>query len=546
MKKIIVLPLFFLLQVITYAQADFFAFVNNDQGRTSTETALDYKLETTQKVFDALVEGLSYFPRQKPTLLMKDSERYVAWAVPEKEEIGLEELAYDICASFGPDSLNAIAALLTHELVHYYKEHEWSRHFAKENKELSTARQLEKLEEGIKLETQADVQGGFLAYSVGFDVHGIMPELLKKVYSEEGYDLPAEIDGYPSLQDRITMSEKATLQLKKLQVVFETANYLNLLEQYDAADKYYDFIIKDFKSREIYNNAGVTALLSALPFFTKKEMPYALPVELEPTSRLGKRTTRNMDLTRQQERKKRIRKALEDFEWSYRLDQQYAPALLNKATAFLLLKEWEDAEYWLRKARKEDLSPKLSADLLVLEGVIAAQQEDQTGARKFWEQAAEMNNYLAEINLHILQSGELPPEPEEEIIGYAAVDKQEQIAELDLNKFLMQTTPDLTIKVDERTFCGLHKRSESVIYSHSLDRGKEFISIQLVDHSFTGESLEGIRVSDSRDQLLKAYGSPGRQVQTPKGAYLIYPGRNLFFELNEQAEVAGWGVYRIK
>lgn len=43
---------------------------------------------------------------------------------PDKIQIGLEEKAYDICISFGADSLNALAALLGHELVHYFEKHD--------------------------------------------------------------------------------------------------------------------------------------------------------------------------------------------------------------------------------------------------------------------------------------------------------------------------------------------------------------------------------------------------------------------------------------
>ena len=48
---------------------------------------------------------------------------------PENTTINLGEKIYDICASFGADSLNALALVLGHELAHFYKDHEWGLAF---------------------------------------------------------------------------------------------------------------------------------------------------------------------------------------------------------------------------------------------------------------------------------------------------------------------------------------------------------------------------------------------------------------------------------
>lgn len=545
MKNLTLLLLFSICTITsctTWSQTGILAFANkstNEQGKSSEK---NHKYETAKMVFDSLVAGQGDFRRQRPSLVMKNSERYVAWARPERAEIGLEELAYDICASFGVDSLNALAALLTHELVHYYKEHDWNRHFVKENEDLSTAKKLEKLEEGLKLETQADYIGGFMAYSVGFEVHGIMPELLKKIYAETGYDLPKEIDGYPSLEERIAMSGNAMDQLKELQVVFEMSTYLNLLEYHEDASLYYNYILKDFQSRDIYNNAGVTALLSALPYFTKKEMPYGLPIELDPTSRLAKNTTRTNDQSRVQEREKRIQQALEYFEWALLLDRQYPPAYLNTAAAYVLLEDWDEANYWIKKTSKQNLNEKMTADLLVLKGIVAAQQEDLKGAKDWWEKATAASSNLATVNLDVLEHGAIQGPPK--IYGFAA--KKEQIEAVNVEKFLMETAPDKIIEINDRKACGYHLRPASKVYSHLVDAGNEYLIVQIVSEDFSGKSLEGIAIGDNLELLIEKYGIAERQVQTPEGAFYIYPDRKMIFQLNAMTGVQGWGIYRLK
>ena len=109
-------------------------------------------------------------------LVLNKKDGYIASFNPDKIQVVLDEKAYDICVSFGKDSLNALAALLAHELIHYYEKHDWSRHFAMNNENLETARQLERMGDGLKQETEADNLGGFMAFSVGYNTYGIMPE----------------------------------------------------------------------------------------------------------------------------------------------------------------------------------------------------------------------------------------------------------------------------------------------------------------------------------------------------------------------------------
>lgn len=538
------LSLFCFFTLSVSAQEHFFAFVDNDSGRPAQADPSAYKYEVARGVFDALVAGQGDFRRQAPTFIMKDSEMFVAWARPESAEIGLEELAYDICTSFGADSLNALAALLAHELTHYYEKHEWSRHFVKQNQDLPTAQRMEQIKEGLKLEAQADNLGGFLAYSVGYDVYGIMPQLLQKIYAESGYDLPEEIPGYPSLDDRVAMSESAMEQLKDLQVVFETANYLQVLGLHETADQYYRFILRDFQSRDIYNNAGANLLMSALDLFTEKEMPFALPIELDPESRLTRPRTRDPERERVRQREALIERAIDYFDRALLLDEGYHPAYLNKAVSYALMYDWEEAEYQLRKLMKNQAESKIESDVWVARGLMAALRQNYEEARALWRREAEQNNNpLAELNLLILKNGSLASKSE---IAMGFARKQEQIESVALDQFLMETAPDRMVNIDEKTICGYHERDNYHIYSHSVNQGREFFSIQLVDQYYTGKSMEGVQIGDDRSVLTDLYGTPERMVATPKGTYLLYPQRWMVFALDEQGHVAGWGVYRQK
>ena len=193
MKLIFAWLLFLSLTARAGAQAFAFAPGNADGGSDALGKVSSYKKSTAQKVFDDLLRARADFRMQTPTLVVSKKEGHIAAFDPDRIQVVLDEKAYDLCATFGKDSLNAIAALLGHELIHYYEKHDWRRHFARENENLETARRLENMEEGLKLETQADCLGGFMAFSVGYNTYGIMPELLKKAY--KAYDLPENLPG---------------------------------------------------------------------------------------------------------------------------------------------------------------------------------------------------------------------------------------------------------------------------------------------------------------------------------------------------------------
>jgi hypothetical protein len=543
MKNFLLLLFCCLFLIPSFGQDRAFAFVNKANGKTAQKAVPAYKQKTAQKVFNDLVAGQGDFSRKTPKLVMNDDEVAVAWAQPEDFEICLEETAYDICASFGADSLNALAALLAHELVHYYEKHEWRRYFIQENADLSSAQQLERLEEKFKLEVQADYLGGFMAHAVGYDVHGIMPVLLNKIYSKEGYELDDEIPGYPSRQERIEMSKKAMERLSDLLVVFETATYLQLLENYEMADRYYEYVLRDFQSRELYNNAGVNTLHASLELFTKEELPYALPVEMDPETRLRRPNTRNSDRERKEKREELILQARGYFKQAIALDEHYVPAYINMAITFLLLEDWDKADIQLSMAASENPGPKMASDIEVVKGVIDALQENLGNARDHWQSAQEDNSHLAEINLKIADGG--TPAAVNPVQGF--VMKREQIADISLDQFLRSTGPDRMVQVDksEDITAGFYQRENYLIYSHAVAAAREFMSVQLVDESFTGKSLEGIQIGDTREKLLEAYKTPERQVQTPQGEFLVYPQRQLFFRLDAEAKVVGWGIYRM-
>ncbi|PSR14026.1 MAG: hypothetical protein DA408_20220 [Bacteroidetes bacterium] len=535
MRKLLLLLLFGFFGLIASGQAEArFAFVQNQYGVATRQATSGYKQEVTQRVFQELLRTRGDIRQQAPTLVMNNGEQFVAWMDAREVVVGLEEKAYDVCASMGADSLNALAALLAHEITHYYEKHDWSRNFVNANKTLDAARRIEIINEGIKLETQADCLGGFLAFSAGYNVYNLMPQLLEQLYHT--YGLPEVLPGYPDLKDRIEVSQRAMAQLLDLQTVFHTARFLTLLEDYDAAATYYQHILQTYQSREIYNNAGVNYALAALSYFNEAEMPYVLPLELDPHSRLS--NLKNSQTDRLAKRQALLQQAAENFARAIGLDPSYTPAYLNKATVHLLVGEWEDAEFWLHKGQKKNERPEPDPDYLVLEGILAALQKDTAQAQQLLTTAGDSGSSLASINLAILEQRYRRP---------LVYDKQISTEELDqttLDAFLAAPAVDKEIKVSNGIICGVKTLATSNIWLHYADDGQSYCAVQWIAPGSEAVTRQGIGPGASSARLAAVYGPPQRIVTEIDGVIWIYQDCQLLFALDQQGLVRSWGTYR--
>ncbi len=535
MKSLFLALLMLFASMVVEAQE--FAFAPNSGSSKSAEKTGGYKKIVAQKVFDDLVAGIGDIRMQKPSLVINRRDGTMASFSADLIQVTLDEKAYNICVTFGKDSLNAIASLLAHELIHYYQKHDFSRHFAKENAGLETAKQLEFLKEGFKQETEADCLGGFLAFSVGYNTYGIMPELLKKGY--QAYELPENLPGYPSLTERIKMVDGAMAQLRELQMVFETANLLTLLGNYAEASVYHRFILQTYQSREIYNNAGVNATLAALALMQPADMPYVLPLELDPKSRLY--SIKDNDQEKEARKNALLKSALEHFERALGLDENYSTAYLNKACVLALNGEWEDAEYVIRKGKKKCADPLLASDFTVLQGIIAALQKDSINAVKIWEQAKAQGNGWAKTNLEIIQhtrqtTNAVP-------ISAKGLEEIEQFPIADFFITSDANPPDHQVKVADKVFCGIRKFPNSRLFIHYVSREK-YVLVQETQASYTGRTLSGIGLGDTQDKVKAAYGKVPRTIALPSGSVWVYPDSKIFFRFSQQSKVVSWGVYR--
>ena len=178
-------------------------------------------------IYEKLVEAKGDRRMPVPQLNLRSEEAHVASMDYRKVDISLEKKAYDVAEKYGDE---AIAFLLAHELTHYYEKHGWRSDYADAVSDLETGKILTSLNDKILNEVQADVLGGYLAYSAGFGIFEKVNLLFNDLY--KSYGMKDKLIGYPSKNDRISLAERNQKQIVKLSNVFEMAGLLTIVGKY--------------------------------------------------------------------------------------------------------------------------------------------------------------------------------------------------------------------------------------------------------------------------------------------------------------------------
>ncbi|MBI1227538.1 MAG: hypothetical protein GC192_20060 [Bacteroidetes bacterium] len=526
------------------------------------ELATTYKAKVIQGVFKKLKNAKGDLFSRRPHLrFVKETGSGVAVAYPKIGLIMLEEKGYDICTSFGKDSLNAMAVFLSHELVHCYEHHDWEEYFASEFKGNGLGNAVK--DDAKEDEIQADYLGGFLSYQAGFNPFGIMPKFLDKVYDQ--YNLTdAKLSKYPKKEERKNISVESEEKLKKLLKIFEMGNYLAVLEEYDDALEYYYKVLEDFQSREIYNNLGVLSTLAAMKKFTPKENTFLYPVELDVQSRL-RPGTKDGDLEKEY-REEKLTEAIGFFEKARQFDNFYPIAYLNEGCAHALLGisqteysdlEWADAESAAQHAIRlagdnPEWKPTL-ANSKVLLGILSALNKDSLSANQFFKEALQLDSshFLAKTNQNILNDIKNPRGGIKKLNLSA---EQIETARFVLNKVTdkkadIVAEPDFTIEFLAKEFAESTALGNSSTKGTGGNRRKLDTTIRLTSSDYKQASAKDIILGNNRQQVEEKYGEPFAFISLGNGSFLRYLDQNpnpvsgLIFQFNEENELVQWCKY---
>lgn len=497
------------------------------------------KYRKSKAIYDRLVQAKGDFRYPIPDFIMSQDERMVAWMNYDALTIGLEEKAYDVCQHFGGQADAAIATLLGHELTHYYEKHAWRRGFAANFQDLDIGVKLDKIRDNVLNETQADYLGGFLAYSAGFPVFDQTPEFMANVY--KAYGFPDELgDNYPSLSDRQVLARRSGERMKQLTTIFNMANWLNALGSFSEAKLYYYYILREYQSRELYNNLGIIFVREALAKFTSEEVKFLFPLELDLAAM--RNSSREVDTARLD----LLREAILQFDYAISLDPDYAPAYLNKACAYTLLGDTVRAKFY---AETEALhraigagKNKVISDTEVLLGIIASIRQDDTAAMDYFNKAIAKNNTLAAVNKDVLEGKSPTPAnqemfPSEEIDGIYLPDFAESPSYDEDSSMALTDTISLLINPKPAG----EAESQSSIYIHYNSDKNLILCIQMTAPDYSGQTAKGCKIGDTTAEIIQKYGEPVRRLGSPQGDILSYA--NLLFIVDSNEGLLQWATH---
>lgn len=307
-----------------------------------------------------------------------------------KPMIKVDLALYKLCQSFGKDSLNALAVVLSHELTHYYNDHTFCSDYAfanfKSNAALKSKIGQSSYNARIEKESEADIKGFFYTAAAGFQPHGLQELLIGKVYSS--YKLADIQKGYPSKQERIVIAQNAEKTATQLYEHFK--NGLTALEnkQYDPAIELFNKANNQVPFRENWNNIGVAYARKALALKvgSKAEIEnpnrFLYPLEVENKSRLLNERARSLDDTTE-EMEKLLNEAQNAFEKALQLDPSFHKSRINLACIYDLLDKHTSAIAEITEKLPKEIQESSEAKRMLAIAYWNADEEEK--AEKIWK-----------------------------------------------------------------------------------------------------------------------------------------------------------------
>lgn len=525
-----------------------------------------YKYEVSKKVFDAIVSaygsnrGAPVFEiRQKNYPGKKQILMYYPGTQPK---IIMDEDVYDLCVEMGADSLNALASLLGHELAHHYEKHNWCSSFAFLLDDKSELKQkLSKIakEEKSANEAEADDVGGFYGYVAGFSTYDITAKLLDKIYSY--YNLQDKLPGYPSKEERKQIASTSLKKLEQYKAVFDAGETMYCLKEYSTSSACFEYLADKFPSREMFGNAGLVKVLSAMDFIDEKTMPFALPLEIDAETRLKSGAVRGSTISAEEkeiQKKKLLKDAINYFDKAITIEPSYINALINKGCAYILLNNYDMAigianEIITNKGKftNKDLSKVYS-----LRGIALFFKGDKEKAEADLESAQKLSSISRNTyNLAIIKefNKDIYDLMMDIVVSYFDEEKtneygKEKAINPAMEKIGSESASQMNTGESIDVIMPLEKGFQISFIPHDtykglkIKNGKEY-SILITEEWYNGKTSQGISKGENAEKIKLKYGEPTYTIDELKGKYLVYRKSRMVFLLDRNSRLVKWFTY---
>jgi len=212
------------------------------------------------------------------------------------------------------------------------------------------------------------------------------------------------------------------------------------------------------------------------------------------------------------------------------------------ACAYILLEDYDEAEYHVRKAKKitnHSSEENLTNTIIILEGIIAAELEDKQLAKKKFTQAVSAGNSIAQDNLEILEGTHDPGPwrfPGEEI------DQKEFIEDIELSDIMGEITVDNYVEFTDESSLNIKNMDASTIFIHQDPLADKHVFVQIAKGNYTGKTNKGIKIRDTKTLVEEQYGS-GEALQVIDAEFVSYPDQGIIFQFDNNDSLKSWLVF---
>lgn len=511
--------------------------------------SLQHKYQVTQQLCEQLATAFGERRTPKLTLLTNPASQRIAQFVSRPEaELFLDEKLYNICQGFGPDSLAALSIVLGHELTHYYGKHaDWFGFAQLIKRQQPTSAQTEQTQ---VLEAQADIQGVYRAFLAGYDSYRLAKPLYTAIYA--AYNLPNQMAGYPSRDDRIRLMDDQARKASTLAIAFDTGLFFLLQQKYAVAQRCFEFVSDEIPTKELLTNIGLCQLLRAIQVMSPRNILFRYPLDVETTNRFRPSSQRGDEGNQVT----LLKQAIANFRQAIDIDETYTTAYLNQASALSILGRTGTAKETIDQLEEilRQTNLPLPPNARMIRGIALVEAGDAKAGLSELErsQGAYELTYNLDVARQYTQLSTQTAEAATETLTQLAsrhtrpttnrqLSPENALAALRL-PFAVTASFDerLSIPQPELVRIQCRRTVDGTLYQIGLAASR--YEVIYTQPGGFGKSRLGIKSGDTIQQLTQLYGEPQRIMSANTLTYYCYDTANFFVAIQGQT-VKSWFIY---
>lgn len=485
------------------------------------------------KIYEQLKLAIGDQRTSLPKLLILNRKKRVAAYREMDNSIIIEKEAYDICQAMGTNFESALAFIIGHELTHFYQQTDWKR------SSVASHFLLKHEQQHASEDEEADSYSAFIAYLANYETLEIIPDLLEQIY--EGYGLSANLEGYPSLDERKKVVEIIQRKVRKYIQLYETANYYIAIGWNLQAYNCYAYLLKYVRTKEIYHNIGVVSLAAAIEQPEQEEYAFLYPIDVDLTNVFQR------PFSVQGSRNKLLKDAEVNLKKALNLDKEYCSAYLNIACVYDLQGDATNALTTLNTASNLSPTSLQRAKIAIVKGIVYAHRNQIKTASQYFDDANKHYQnlpvwYISNTNKRILSSEKREREQYDILI-------EDQMDDINFRKersrtasaMVLGNSEFLTLEID--FFTKQRSYLSKFFLRNETNSSDAYFFLQRTRNRSL-ETSQGIKVGDTLSTVQKTYeGTYFQVVHHHKGFFLVYPGKGLIFQVDNSNRVREWAVF---